>query len=65
MLEAAPVLAWIAQAGDARLAGSSEPPHPLLILFLLAVLYPFAMGMAAIFGGWRHLTWSFPSSPHR
>jgi hypothetical protein len=63
MLEAEPILAWIAQAGDAGLAGSSEPPEPWLILFGLAVLYPFVTGFIAIFGGWRHLTWSFPSVP--
>jgi hypothetical protein len=62
-LEAEAVLAWIAQAGDARLPGSREPPHPLLILFVMAVLWPFVTGFIAIFGGWRHLSWSFPSVP--
>jgi hypothetical protein len=61
-LEAEPVLAWIAHAGDPRLAGS-KPPHPLLILFVFAIIYPFVTGMIAIFGGWRHLAWSFPSVP--
>ena len=58
--EAERVLAWTAQDWDARPIGR-ESPHPLLILLVLAVVWPFVTGMIAIFGGWRHLAWSFPS----